>query len=172
MSEPKEKQWIAVYTRARAERKVVAKLESIGIECYCPERQQVRQWSDRKKIISVPLIPSYVFVHLPLNLYARVYESELVVKVVTFNTRVAVVRPSEIELLRLACGDGEATLTVTDITNSVGERAEITDGVFAGYTGIVVGKRESSKVAIQIEELGLSVVVTVPTVQVRLKEAI
>jgi len=171
MIEKEEKQWIAVYTKPRAESSAAAKLTSLGLTCYFPQQQRVRQWSDRKKTLQVPLIPSYIFVHIELRKYRRVYESDAVVKVITFNNRAAIVRPSEIDLLRLACGDLEVTLE-SNISHRIGEKVEISEGVFAGYSGIVVGKRESSKVAIQIEELGLSVVVTVPRLQVRLKEVV
>jgi transcriptional antiterminator RfaH len=170
--EPKnEKQWIAVYTRARAECKVVTTLELNGLTCFFPQRKSIRQWSDRKKTIKVPLIPSYVFVNIEAGKYHRVFESDAVIKIVTFNNRAAIVRSSEIDLLRLACGDLEVKVE-SDVTNGIGERVEITEGLFAGYCGIVVGKRESSKVAVQIQELGLSVVITVPKFKVRLKEVV
>ncbi|MFA5834843.1 MAG: UpxY family transcription antiterminator [Bacteroidota bacterium] len=171
MKQNKERHWIAVYTKARSENKVTSELESKGITCFLPQRQQLRQWSDRKKIISVPLIPSYIFVNIELSQYHRVFESDGVVKVVTFNNRIAIVRPFEIDLLRLACGDAAATID-SDISKRIGEQVEITEGVFAGYCGIVLGKREGLKVAIQIQELGISVVITAPTIQVRLKEVV
>ncbi|MFA6468890.1 MAG: UpxY family transcription antiterminator [Bacteroidota bacterium] len=171
MKDKEEKKWIAVYTKARAESTVTEKLESIGLTCFFPQQHRVRQWSDRKKTILVPLIPSYVFVYIEICKYHRVYESEAVVRVITFHNRAAIVRSSEIDLLRLACGDSEVTLE-SNISHRIGESVEITEGVFAGYSGIVVGKRESSKVAIQILELGLSVVISVPRIQVRLKEVV
>ena len=171
MEEKKEKKWIAVYTKSRAECSVVTKLESSGLTCFYPQRQSIRQSSDRKKTIKVPLIPSYVFVNIELCKYHRVFESDAVLKVITFNNRVAIVRSDEIKLLRLACEDSEVKLE-SDISNRIGESVEITEGLFAGYSGIVVGKRKCSKVAIQIQELGLSLVVTVPKLQVRLKEAV
>jgi transcription antitermination factor NusG len=171
MESNKQKQWVAVYTKARSECKVVSKLESLGLTCYFPQRQTIHQWSDRKKAIKTALIPSYVFVSIELCNYYRVYESEAVIKVVTFNNRVAIVRPSEIELLRLACGDLEVTVE-SDIIYRVGEQVEIIEGLFTGYSGIVVGKRECSKVAIRIQELGLSLVVTVPKIQVRLRQVV
>jgi hypothetical protein len=35
--------------------KVAEQLTKMGIECYCPLITQVRQWSDRKKKVVVPL---------------------------------------------------------------------------------------------------------------------
>ena len=47
--------WYALYTQPRQEKKVVSRLEQLGIEVYCPLLIQVRQWSDRKKKVEVPL---------------------------------------------------------------------------------------------------------------------
>ena len=47
-------------------------MEDEGIEAFLPLIKTVRQWSDRKKTVVLPLIPSYVFVSLPekdLNIY-------------------------------------------------------------------------------------------------------
>jgi len=165
------KQWIALYTKPRSERLVVSKLESLNIACFYPQRQAIRQWSDRKKKVLIPLIPSYVFVNIELRNCHRVFESEAVVRVVTFNKRAAIVRLEEIALLRLACNDEEIQIT-SDNRSRVGEKAEIIEGIFTGYSGVIVGLRGSSAIAIQIEELGLSVIVSVAKVQVRLKEAV
>ena len=47
--EEKTSCWYAVYTAARAEKKVKERLDQIGIENYLPLRTEYRVWSDRKK---------------------------------------------------------------------------------------------------------------------------
>ena len=54
------KKWFVVYTKPRTELKVSQRLSVLGIENYTPTRMEVRQWSDRKKKIVVPLLPSMV----------------------------------------------------------------------------------------------------------------
>jgi transcription antitermination factor NusG len=54
--------WFVLYTQPRNEKKVAERLEKLGIKAYCPMTIQVRQWSDRKKKVEVPLLNSYVFV--------------------------------------------------------------------------------------------------------------
>lgn len=56
--------WYVIYTKPKWEKKVAEQLADAGIECYCPLITQVRQWSDRKKKVVVPLFNSYVFVRL------------------------------------------------------------------------------------------------------------
>lgn len=58
--------WFALYTMPRTEKKVHARLASKGVDVYLPLVTTVRQWSDRKKKVQVPLIPSIVFVRVSL----------------------------------------------------------------------------------------------------------
>jgi len=41
---------------------VQRQLELMGIEAYVPLKKEYHRWSDRVKLVDVPLIPSYVFV--------------------------------------------------------------------------------------------------------------
>ena len=56
--------WYAVYTKPRNEKKVEEQLLKMGVETFCPKVSVVKQWSDRKKRVSQPLIPSYVFLKI------------------------------------------------------------------------------------------------------------
>ena len=56
--------WLVLYTTPHAEKKVVQRLEKLGVEAYCPARMEIRQRSDRKKKIWVPLLPSMVLVSI------------------------------------------------------------------------------------------------------------
>ena len=62
MLTPKPNNWYAIYTRAKAEKKVYEQLERSGYEVYLPLTTTIKQWSDRKKKIKTPLISSYVFI--------------------------------------------------------------------------------------------------------------
>ena len=57
-----DKQWFAIYTRSRNEKKVVAGLLEQGHEAWVPLMKTMRQWSDRKKVVEVPLFNSYIFI--------------------------------------------------------------------------------------------------------------
>ena len=59
------KKWFVLYTKPRNELKVVERLSKLGIEVYTPTSIEVRQWSDRKKKIITPLLPSMVLVCVP-----------------------------------------------------------------------------------------------------------
>lgn len=56
--------WYVLYTKLRNEKKTARLLEEQGVEVYCPLKESIRQWSDRKKKVLEPVFPSYIFVHL------------------------------------------------------------------------------------------------------------
>lgn len=64
MMEGSSKKWFVLCTKPRNELKVTERLTRIGVEVYTPTKIEVRQWSDRKKKILVPLLPSMVLVQL------------------------------------------------------------------------------------------------------------
>jgi transcriptional antiterminator RfaH len=56
--------WLVLYTKPKNEIKVARRLAAAGITVYCPMLTTLKQWSDRKKKVSLPLFPSYVFVQV------------------------------------------------------------------------------------------------------------
>jgi transcriptional antiterminator RfaH len=62
--EGNSKKWFVLCTKPRNELKVTERLTRIGIEVYTPTKIEVRQWSDRKKKVLLPLLPSMVLVKL------------------------------------------------------------------------------------------------------------
>lgn len=53
--------WFAAITRARQERAIKTRLTELGIECFVPVRTEIRQWSDRRRKVEVPVVPNLVF---------------------------------------------------------------------------------------------------------------
>ena len=64
MMEGNSKKWFVLCTKPRNELKVTERLSKIGLEVYTPTKIEVRQWSDRKKKVTIPLLPSMVLVQL------------------------------------------------------------------------------------------------------------
>ena len=64
MIEENAKNWFVLCTKPRNELKVAERLTRIGVEVYTPTKVEVRQWSDRKKKVTIPLLPSMVLVQL------------------------------------------------------------------------------------------------------------
>ena len=56
--------WYAVWTRSRQEKVAAVMLETFGIQHFLPLKSEVRQWSDRKQTVNVPLFSGYLFVRM------------------------------------------------------------------------------------------------------------
>lgn len=158
--------WIALYTRSRHEQSVAQQLTMEGIESFVPMRKEFHKWNDRKRLVDVPLIPSYVFASIPLNEHHRVFEVQGIVRIVMFNRRVAIVYPSEIEFLRKVCRT-ENPVSVKSLKFCIRDEVEIVSGLFAGYRGTIVQIGPKCKIGIQIKEIDYLVVVDVSHDQIR-----
>ncbi|MFQ5788187.1 MAG: transcription termination/antitermination protein NusG [Thermodesulfobacteriota bacterium] len=60
------KNWFAVYTRARHEKIVNSSLAEKDIETFLPLIDVISRWKDRKKKVQLPLFPGYLFVNMNL----------------------------------------------------------------------------------------------------------
>ena len=85
--------WYAVYTAARAEKKVKERLDQIGIENYLPLRTEYRVWS-------VPLISGYIFVHIKEETFVPVLTTPGVVTFLKEKGKAVAIPAEQIERLR------------------------------------------------------------------------
>ena len=92
--------WYVLYTKPRSEKKVEEKLLSLGINAYCPTRSEIRFWSDRKKRIQVPVLPSMVLVNIDVKDMNKVFESSAVIRYMFWLGKKAIVRQKEVDILK------------------------------------------------------------------------
>ena len=64
--------WFAVQKRPRYEKKVSAELHEKEIKTFLPMSSAMHQWSDRRRLVHVPLFSGYVFVRIATTLAARI----------------------------------------------------------------------------------------------------
>lgn len=127
-----QKGWYIIYTRPRHERKVREALIKAGIECYLPERMVLKQRKDRKKYISEPLFPSYVFVFVTnMNSYYHGLGIDGANGYVKIGKELARVSDSVINDIRLI-QNANIAVEVTNTYFSAGEKLWVAFGVFQG----------------------------------------
>jgi transcription antitermination factor NusG len=56
--------WYAIQTMPKHERKVAGELRLKGLHTFLPLFPSTRKWSDRSRVLDLPLFPGYVFVHM------------------------------------------------------------------------------------------------------------
>lgn len=156
--EPKSN-WYAVYVRSRTEKKVLNDLTKSGIEAYVPLQRKLRQWSDRKKWVEMPLISGYVFVHITKKEYEIVLKNDYVVCYVYFEGKAAVIRDEDIDLLKRMLGQKEYELEATTENFKPGQMVEIMTGPLCGTVGELIEFRGKNRVALRIPPLGYTVLI-------------
>lgn len=158
--------WFVVRTKANAEKKVHERLLALEVDSFLPLYTTLRQWSDRKKKVQVPYIPGHVFVRcLPKDL-VQVYNVSGISHVLSEFGKPAVVRDVEISNLRILC-EQESWSTVELATKlEKGTEVEVLAGPFKGLFGIVVKDGKSSRVHLNFDQLGMSVVVNIDKLKV------
>ena len=154
--------WYVIYTAPRAEKKVYQRFLEEEIECYFPTYITLRQWSDRKKRVELPLFSSYIFVRIYESEMAKVLNVAGVVRFVYYLKRPAVVREIEIERIKFFLKKTEGYR----IAVAKGDQVQIASGIMQGVDGVVM-RVSKNKVIIRIEQLGISVVATVPRGQLQ-----
>lgn len=148
--------WYVLYTNPKAEKKVAQQIAAMGYEVYCPLIQQVRQWSDRKKTVEVPLFNSYVFVNIEDSERHKVFDAKGVVRFLFWLGRPAVVKDEEIEEIKKWLNSQSVEFEIESLHE--GDFVEIKEGQFKGHSGIVQYINKNY-VRIVIESIGFVLVV-------------
>ncbi len=156
------KQWYALYTKPRWEKKVDSILLRKGIESWCPLQKVERQWSDRKKIIEDPLFKSYVFVHIAEEERLTVLQTDGVLNFVHYLNRPAVIRDDEIMLIKSFLSEKEAFISVQSLQSfRENDKVVVKHGVFMDQEGTVI-RLGSKKIYVKLESLQQLMIVEFP----------
>ena len=92
--------WFVLLTKPKNELKVATLLTAKNILVFAPTRAEIRQWSDRKKKVLVPLLPSMVLVCLTEPEVSCVFDIPGVVRYLFSNGKRATVSEHEIEAMQ------------------------------------------------------------------------
>lgn len=150
------KQWMAVYTKPRNEKKVLERLNLMGVECYCPMQTRLKQWSDRVKKVTEPLISSYVFVKVTEKERELVLQDVAVRNFVFWLGKPAIIKEEEIERLKYINQDGELVESINLKEFKRGDKVRLIKSGFENTNG-VLQKIGRQKVSVLLESIGLIV---------------
>jgi transcription antitermination factor NusG len=152
--------WFAVYTAPRHEKRVQQYFNERDVEHYLPLYRSQRKWSDGSRItLDLPLFPGYLFVNIKRNERVRVLGVPGVLAIVGGVGREPAALPdADIKALQsgLHLRNAEPHCLVT-----IGQRARIRLGAFAGMTGVVVRMKGSLRVVITLDLIMRSIAVEV-----------
>ena len=146
--------WYVIHTKPRGEKKAEEQLLSLGINAYCPTRNEIRYWSDRKKRIQVPVLPSMLLVNVEDKDINRVFECPGVIRYMFWLGKRAVVRQSEVDILKKYL-NGDYNLINSKLSNiKVGDNFSLSS--FNNERGIV-NRISNNNIWIYLKSIGYSV---------------
>jgi transcription antitermination factor NusG len=151
-------EWYALYTRHQHERIVAGSLSSRGFEIFLPLYEEIRNWSDRRKRISLPLFPCYVFVRTSLDRKLDILVTAGVHGIVSFDNHPAPVPQSEMDDLRRI-----ARLVRIEPRPFLryGDWVRVNSGPLEGVEGFLVRRKGLSRLVLSVEMLQKSVAVEI-----------
>lgn len=157
-------QWVAAYTAPRSEKKVTTRIiDDLHLEAYLPMHHTLRKWSDRVKMVEVPLIPSYTFVKLRECDLMKVKEVYGVVGFVSFRgTGIAVISEKEMEAMRRFAESLHEVYVLNTNNLKKGAQVSVVAGEFQGMQGTIVRDCKEGNFAVQIANLNMSLVINLP----------
>jgi transcription antitermination factor NusG len=158
--------WYAVHTHARSEKAIEYQLRAKGLTTFLPLATEVHRWSDRRKVIEVPLFSSYVFIRLVMNPANRlkVVSVQGVLSFVGGRGQGTPVPDPEIEAVR--------TLVSQKVPWSphpfpaIGSRVRIVGGALEGIEGVLLSRDRAETLVVSVEALQRSLAVCVAGYQV------
>jgi len=154
--------WYAIHSRSRHEEVVCKGLKKKLIEAFLPKMQVMSRRKDRRKIILVPILPGYVFVHSDLNpdQYWDILKTYGVVRIIGIQGKPVPVKDEEIVSLEKLHGTDRTVRNQAYMKK--GDRIMIMEGPLKGLTGFYLRhKGKVDRVVISIELLQRSLAVEV-----------
>src|SRR2546430_9454924 len=145
--------WYAIQTRSRHEKMVARQLEGQGIIGFLPIVSKIQKWSDRRKIVDLPLFPGYVFVRVAATPEDRIQVLKIsgVVNFVGPHGQATPIPEGQINAVKALTG-GEVPFTPHEYLK-VGQRARVRGGSLDGVEGILVAQKGTRSLVISIEPI-------------------
>ena len=153
------KRWFALRVRPRHEKKVAQVLRQRGLEEFLPLYQVRRRWSDRYKLVDLPLFPTYLFGRFCEGEHGAAIRVPGVRSIVGWMNGPEPVDDREIEGVRTVISSGLMASPCGAIRE--GQRVRVHDGPLFGCEGVLERAKGSCRLVIAVSLLRRAVAVEV-----------
>jgi transcription termination/antitermination protein NusG len=144
--------WFIFYCRSRSEKKALERLTDLEFEVYLPIMEEMRQWSDRKKKVQVPMFPGYIFVKCKQHEIQNVITVNHIVAPLKLASQFATLRETEVSLLK-EIEKNDLRVTTHEGTINAGDAIQITTGPLTSYKGVCLEELGNHYFMVQLEVL-------------------
>lgn len=131
--------WYVAQVRSCCERKVANRLKDLGIETYVPLREEMRQWSDRKKKVSVVLIPMVVFLYVEPEKVIEIQKLSFIYGILKYPGQKypAIIPLEQIQCLKFMVESSNGQVDFIPSKFKVGDNVIVLRGNLKGLSGII-----------------------------------
>ncbi len=153
--------WYAIHTKPQHEKSVVSHLQRHGLTTFLPLISEVHRWSDRNKVVQLPLFSCYAFVHtrlVPEN-WTRVMGVTGVIRFVGAGREAVPIPDSQIDAINVLLSS-KLPYQICPFLE-VGQRVRISGGVLHGIEGILTARNGDRVLVISVEPIQRSISVRV-----------
>jgi len=169
--DPSGSRWFAVWTRSRHEKVAAAMLQLSGVQHFLPLKSEVRQWSDRRQTVSVPLFSGYLFVRMnpTKDSLLRVLKAPGIAGLVGNSAGPLPIPDRQIEDIRTVLAQ-RVECTAIPILEE-GDLVRVVRGPLAGVQGRLVQNSSTARLVISIEMINTSLAVNLSRQDVALLDS-
>lgn len=154
--QPEERKWYVAYVRLFHERKTAEKLAAMCIESFVPVREEIHQWSQRKKKVMRVLIPQMIFIHATPKerLEALTLASISHYMVLRGEHTPAVIPDRQMQQFMFMVDYSEESIEMYNSPLQPGQSIKVIKGPLAGMEGELMEIEGKSKVIVRLDLLG------------------
>ena len=150
--------WLVCHTRPRCEKKFEALMKAEHFEHYLPVVPSIRKYRQQTKRFTKPLFPGYVFACVPDERKTRIYQQDLLARVIPVDDESRFLR--QLEDVRAIVASGYELLVRPLLTR--GRRVKIVGGPLHGLEGFVDDPSNPRGVVLSVDVLQQGLLVKLP----------
>lgn len=145
--------WYAIHTKPQHEKSVVSHLQRQGLTTFLPLVSEVHRWSDRNKVVQLPLFSCYAFVYMRLvpEEWTRVMGVTGVLRFVGTRREGIPIPDSQIRAIEVLLSS-KLPYQICPFLE-VGQRVRISGGALHGIEGILTARNGDRVLIISVEPI-------------------
>lgn len=160
------RQWLVIYTKPRSEKKVTERLQKKGFSVYCPTYTTLKQWSDRKKKVTLPVIPSYVFIQLNELERWEVLKDPGVLNFIFWQGKPAIITNDQLNAFKNLLNNTPNDYCIETEDLNEGDRVIIQNNSFINQTGYIESIKKN-RLELILPELNMKIICSPNQVSVK-----
>jgi transcription antitermination factor NusG len=152
-------EWYAIRVKSRCEKMVSEQLRQKGYEEFLPAYWSRRLWSDRVKVLEVPVFPGYLFCRFDVEKRLAILQTPGVAHIVAKGKTPAPVDPDQLESVRLAIKSGQPLQPWARL--EVGHKVRVELGPMRGAVGTLLRYKNATQLILGVDLMHRAVAVEV-----------